>query len=289
MDIPTRIERSLKQALSSADVSTAPAKLTAAMHHAIFPGGARIRPRLCLAVAAACGDDRPQLSDASAAAIEILHCASLVHDDMPCFDDADIRRGKPTVHVVYGEPLAVLAGDALIVMAFEIIARAAAVAPARLAPLTLAIARSVGAPHGICAGQAWESEEEIDLDAYHLAKTGALFAGATMAGAASAGADPSQWRRFGERIGSAYQAADDIRDVVATPEEIGKPVDQDEAHHRPSLVAELGVEGAVDQLKVLIGEAVDSIPACPGREQLREMIIAETKRFLPKSLSRQAA
>ena len=95
------------------------------MRHAVLPGGARVRPQLCLSVAQACGDDLPEMSDAAAAAIELIHCASLVHDDLPCFDDADLRRGKPSVHRAYGEPLAVLAGDALIVMAFEALARAA--------------------------------------------------------------------------------------------------------------------------------------------------------------------
>jgi geranylgeranyl pyrophosphate synthase len=95
------------------------AKLAAAMRHAVFPGGARIRPQLCLAVARACGDSDPALADAAAAAIELLHCASLVHDDLPCFDDAPLRRGRASVHCAFGERLAVLAGDALIVQAFQ--------------------------------------------------------------------------------------------------------------------------------------------------------------------------
>ena len=102
-----------------------PPLLAAAMRHAVFPGGARIRPQLCLAVARACGDAHPALADAAAAAIELLHCASLVHDDLPCFDDAATRRGQPSVHAAYGERLAVLAGDALIVLAFQTLAAAA--------------------------------------------------------------------------------------------------------------------------------------------------------------------
>ena len=92
------------------------------MHHAVFPRGARIRPRLTLAVAAACGEDAPSVSDAAGIAIELMHCASLVHDDLPCFDDADTRRGRPSVHRAFGEPLAVLAGDALIVLAYQTLA-----------------------------------------------------------------------------------------------------------------------------------------------------------------------
>src|SRR5271168_4620792 len=119
MDAVARIERALNTAIERAEGPGAPPRLAAAMRHAVFPRGARIRPRLCLAVAAACGDDHPAVSDAAAAAIELLHCASLVHDDLPCFDDAATRRGRKTVHVAFGEELAVLAGDALIVAAFE--------------------------------------------------------------------------------------------------------------------------------------------------------------------------
>ena len=105
-----RIERTLGVAVDRSSEG-APPRLASALRHAVFPGGARIRPRLCLAVAAACGDPAPPLSDAAAAAIELLHCASLVHDDLPCFDNASTRRGHPTVHRAFGEPLAVLAGD----------------------------------------------------------------------------------------------------------------------------------------------------------------------------------
>src|SRR5262249_58610889 len=101
-----------------------PRRLSAAMRGAVFPKGARVRPRLCHAVASACGDDEPRATEAAGAAIELLHCASLVHDDLPCFDDAALRRGRPSVHAAFGEPLAVLAGDALIVLAFQAMARA---------------------------------------------------------------------------------------------------------------------------------------------------------------------
>ena len=106
----TRIEQALEQPFALAQSATAPPRLMAAMRHAVFPGGARIRPQLCLAVARACGEDAPELTNAAAVGIELLHCASLVHDDMPCFDDADTRRGLATVHKLYGEPLALLAG-----------------------------------------------------------------------------------------------------------------------------------------------------------------------------------
>ncbi|MEE7477910.1 polyprenyl synthetase family protein, partial [Methylobacterium hispanicum] len=122
MDPGRRIETALEVAVSSAEAPGAPPLLAEAIRYAVFPGGHRIRPRLCLAVARACGDDDPEAADAAAVAIELLHCASLVHDDLPCFDDAPLRRGKPAVHVAYGPALAVLTGDALIVAAFEALA-----------------------------------------------------------------------------------------------------------------------------------------------------------------------
>jgi geranylgeranyl diphosphate synthase type II len=246
----------------------------------MFPPGARLRPRLCLGVAGACGDDRPDLTDAAASAIEMLHCASLIHDDMPCFDDAATRRGKATLHVAFDEPLALLAGDALIVLAFQTLAASDALD--RLPGMLRVVSSSVGMPNGIVAGQAWEGEPEPDLARYHAAKSGALFAGATMAGAAAAGHDPDPWRTLGLRLGAAYQVVDDIRDVVGDAKAIGKPIGQDAALGRPNAVDELGMDGAIARFNGLIAEGLDSMPTCPGRDTLRTLILAETDRFLPK-------
>ena len=192
----TRIEQALITALAggenpngdwAADQAECPPRLEAAVRYAVFPRGARIRPRLCLAVAAACGEDFSDVSDAAAASIELLHCASLVHDDLPCFDDAPTRRGKPSVHAAFGQPLAVLAGDALIVLSFQNLARAAVHAPQRLPGLLRTLASAAGMPSGIVAGQAWECEPHVNLSEYHRAKTGALFAAATLSGAIAAG------------------------------------------------------------------------------------------------------
>jgi geranylgeranyl diphosphate synthase type II len=283
----TRIEQALHQALSAGE--GCPPRLEEAVRYAVFPGGARIRPRLALAVAHACGEDAAPLSDAAAAAIELLHCASLVHDDLPCFDDAALRRGRPSVHKVFGEALALLAGDALIVTAFDVLARAGRVHPERLCLLVGIVARSVGLPNGIVAGQAWECEPEVAVADYHRAKTGALFAGATMAGAAAAGHDPSEWRAFGEHLGLAYQVADDLRDAAATVEEVGKPVGCDARLGRPSAVAELGLECAVWRMRELVADAVDAIPRCRGTARLREEIARELAALLPESLSRRVA
>ena len=289
MNAKTRIERVLIAAAARADAPGAPPRLAAAVRYALFPGGARIRPRLCLAVAGACGEDDPAVTDAAAAAIELLHCASLVHDDLPCFDDAATRRGKPSVHRAFGEPLAVLAGDALIVGAFQALAWGTAGAPQRLGMLLHVIGRAVGMPGGIVAGQAWECEPEPDLAAYQRAKTGALFAAATVAGAAAAGAEPEPWRALGEWLGEAYQVADDLRDAVADEEELGKPVGRDLVLGRPSAVLQLGVGGAMERLERLAAEAVRSIPPCGGAAELRQLILGEAQRLMPKALAQRAA
>ena len=288
MDIGRRIEVVLDVAVSHAEAPGAPPLLAEAIRYAVFPGGHRIRPRLCLAVAQACGDDDPGASDAAAAAIELLHCASLVHDDLPCFDDAPMRRQKPSVHAAFGVPLAVLTGDALIVAAFETLARGGARSPARLASLVGLVARAVGSPSGIVAGQAWESEPHVDLVEYQQAKTGALFAAATVAGAAAAGAAPLPWRLLGECLGEAYQVADDLRDVACRQEEIGKPAGRDATLGRPNAAALLGMSGALERLRRLTREAIEVIPTCPGQALMRAEIEAQTRLFLPASL-REAA
>ena len=284
MDAMERLESVLLEAVGTAEHPGCPPSLTKSIAYSVFPGGHRIRPRLALAVSAACGEDAPEISTASAAAIELLHCASLVHDDLPCFDDADMRRGKPSVHLAFGEQIALLTGDALIVMAFELLATKCATHPDRLAPLVRLIGGSVGAPRGIVAGQAWESEENLNLANYHEEKTGSLFAAATIAGAQSAGYDGEMWRTLGLGIGEAYQVADDIRDIVSTPEEIGKPVGQDETNRRPNIATEMGLDDAIGYLRGLIAKSVASIPDCPGRPQLTKLIKKESQRFLPEHL-----
>jgi geranylgeranyl diphosphate synthase type II len=282
-----RIENALTSALAASMGPGCPPRLAAAVEHAVFPGGARIRPQLTLAVARACGDDQPALADAAASAIELMHCASLVHDDLPCFDDAPMRRGKASVHSAYGERLAVLTGDALIVMAYQVLARAGRVAPQRLGPLLLSLGDAVGMPGGIVAGQAWECEPRVSLQEYHRLKTGALFTAATMSGALAAGGDPEAWRALGDKLGEAYQVADDIRDVIASPEHLGKPVGQDLALGRPSVALEHGLDRALQIFQRLLQGAVDAIPECRGAPMLRALVRAEGERLVPPSLWQQ--
>jgi geranylgeranyl diphosphate synthase type II len=288
MNAADAIEAMLETALSGADAES-PRKLAAAMRYAVFPGGARVRPKLCLSVSWACGVDDQRTAAGAAAAIELLHCASLVHDDMPCFDDAETRRGKPSVHRAFGEPLALLTGDALIVMAFDVLATGCQSRPLRLASLVRIVSAATGANGGIAAGQAWECEPQIDLSRYHRAKTGALFSAATMAGAASAGLNYEPWRQLGECLGEAFQIADDIRDVVGDPEKLGKPVGRDEALLRPSACRELGLRGAVAKLSGLVESAVNSIPPCPRKAELGALIRQEASQFLPAEVAELAA
>ena len=275
-----RIEAAMSRAVGLTQSGTPPAQLTSAVQYAAAPGGARIRPTILLSVAMACGDDQPEVTDAAAAALELIHCASLVHDDMPCFDDADVRRGKPTVHIAYSEPLALLTGDSLIVLGFDLLARQS---PDRALPLIRHLATRTGTPFGICAGQGWESESNINLSAYHRAKTGALFIAATQMGAIAAGQDPELWEELGARIGEAFQVADDLRDALYDEVELGKPVGQDEIHNRPNAVTELGVDGAVNRLKDILGGAISSIPSCPGEASLAKLVQATAKKLIPSS------
>ncbi len=275
MDIGLRLEQELEQAVAHAAGNDCPPLLAQALRHSVFPGGARIRPRLVLAVSTACAtgnataaSQNASASLAFASAVEVLHCASLVHDDLPCFDNSVLRRGKPSVHAAFGERLAVLAGDALIVLGFEWLA----MRTERVAQLSGILARCVGGPSGICAGQAWECEQTIDIVKYQRAKTGALFAACTMGGAALQGYEPFGWQKLGFAIGEAFQVADDLRDVAGSAEKLGKPVHQDEVNHAPNFVAELGFDGAMAHFEELLDAARDAIPDCPGRDALAKQI-----------------
>lgn len=282
MPLSDRIDAAVRQSLALTQAHQAPAKLADALSYATLPGGARIRPTILLSVAKACGDDQPDIADAAAAALEFIHCASLVHDDLPCFDDAESRRGKPSVHRAYSEPLAVLTGDSLIILAFEVLARAAKYDEKRSAQLVLSLARRTGMPNGICAGQGWESEAQIDLRAYHRSKTAALFIAATEMGAIAAGHDPEVWYDLGAQIGEAFQVADDLRDAFLDEETLGKPVGQDDLHGRPNAVSELGAKGAMNRLSDILAGAIASIPSCPGEAALAHMVRLQAEQIMPK-------
>jgi geranylgeranyl diphosphate synthase, type II len=280
MDAAQLFEQSLERAMVSTKSADCPPLLASAMHYAVFPGGARVRPRLVLAVAQACRASDMKQAVAGAAAIEMLHCASLVHDDMPCFDGSALRRGKASVHVAYGERIALLTGDALIIQAFETVAD--------YSKLTRIVAQATGAPSGICAGQAWECEPKMDLVRYQRAKTGALFAACTQAGAAAAGQDHVPWRKVGMLIGEAFQVADDLRDVAGVSGELGKPTGQDAANGLPNMVSTLGYEGALHHLERLLERVQEAVPDCDGRDALGAQIVAASRAMVPKQQAEMA-
>jgi geranylgeranyl diphosphate synthase type II len=284
-----KVEIVLAQALELTGSSGCAPRLAAAMRWAVFPGGARIRPKLCMAVATACQGSQ-SLAAVPAAALELVHCASLVHDDLPCFDNAQVRRGRPSVQAEFGQRLAVLAGDALIVKSFEVLSDGLPDNAGLAMQLSKAIAEGVGTPAGIAAGQAWECEQEVDLNAYHRAKTGALFAAATKAGAIVAAVDePSAWGMLGLKLGEAYQVADDILDAAGSENDMGKPVGQDSRLDRPNSVKSLGLAGAAQRLRTLVENAIESVPDCAGKSVLCERIKSETDSLLPARLANLAA
>lgn len=257
------VEAWLDRVLPAADAEPAP--LHQAMRYAVFSGGKRLRPQLLLHVAAACAATSAEIELVvrAACAVELVHAASLVHDDLPCFDDAGERRGRLTIHVVAGEAMAVLVGDALLALASEVIADA----PPRMARRTLSLVRllaqATGSMSGIIGGQSLEigsadgfSSEQVNR--YHAMKTGALFRFAAEAGAVAAGAaNSASWARVGELVGAWYQMADDLLDARAAAEITGKPVGRDAALGRPSAVLCHGEE----HVRARMAELLDEIRA----------------------------
>jgi geranylgeranyl diphosphate synthase type II len=240
-------------------------------------------------VAASCGDGEPALADGAAVAVELLHCASLVQDDLPCFDDAPLRRGQPSLHKRFGEAIAILVGDALIVMAFGAVSAHVARRPAGCAEILRALGEAAGAPAGIAAGQAWESEPSVDVAAYHHAKTAALFEAAAVAGAIGGGGDPAAWRRTGAALGSAYQVADDLADALGESGALGKPIHQDGNKARPNVVKSLGLEGAIRRLDELVGQAMRSVPECHDQGSVEAFLRVAAERLCPPELRGRTA
>jgi geranylgeranyl diphosphate synthase type II len=284
MDTKARIEAALEEAVTAATLSPCPVRLAEAIRYAVFPGGGRVRPGLCLAVAQACGDPDPSLADAAAVATELLHCASLIQDDLPCFDDAALRRGRPSLHKRFGEDTAILVGDALIVMAFRSVTALLPASPAKAAAILSVLAGAAGPPAGIAAGQAWESEPSVDLAAYHHAKTATLFEAAAVAGAIAGGAEPAPWQKAGGLLGEAYQVADDLADTLGEARRLGKPIHQDGEKRRPSVVSKLGIEGAGRRLDELLDRALHSVPPCPGRRDVEAFLALTAERLCPPAV-----
>jgi farnesyl diphosphate synthase len=246
-----------------------PPRLLAAMRHAVLAGGKRLRPFLTVETARLLGHDEPGAVQAGAA-IELLHCYSLVHDDLPCMDDDDLRRGRPSVHRAFDEATAILAGDALQALAFERLADPATHEdPGVRAELVIGLARASGLG-GMVGGQMLDlaaegrygaaALSESDIRRLQAMKTGALLAFSVEAGAILARADAearAKLRAFGRALGAAFQIADDLLDREASAEALGKRTGKDAEKGKATLVDALGIEGARAECERLVGEALD--------------------------------
>lgn len=240
-----------------------PDRLMAAMRHGVLNGGKRLRPFLVMESAALFSADG-EAAQRVAAALECVHCYSLIHDDLPAMDDDDLRRGQPTVHKAFDEATAILAGDALLTLAFDIIAGEATVLPAeRRVALVLALTRAAGAG-GMVGGQNLDLEaertppDEAGIIRLQAMKTGALIRFACEAGAIIAGApadDRERLAEFGSAIGLAFQLADDLLDLTADASQMGKATGKDAAAGKGTLVALHGANWARSQLHGLVGQA----------------------------------
>ena len=250
---------------------TRPAVLHDAMRYAVMAGGKRLRPILCLAACEAItGNQEPALLPGLA--IEILHAYTLIHDDLPCMDDDDLRRGLPTCHVKFGEANALLAGDALLTLAFEWLAESGAPPPYTTAHLALELARAAGS-QGVIGGQVEDLAAEgraadADLvDYIHRHKTAALIRAALRLGGMCGGAPAAQLdalTRYGEASGLAFQIADDILNATSTSEQLGKPVGSDHERGKLTYVAVHGLDASCRRAEALIREALDATECLPG-------------------------
>ena len=257
-------------------------RVTEAMRYAALGQGKRLRPFLVVESAALFGVPRARALRAGAA-LECVHCYSLVHDDLPAMDDDDLRRGKPTAHKAFDEATAILAGDALLTFAFEIIAdEATHPDPAIRVALVSKLARAAGAA-GMVGGQMLDIEAETRSasDLAHIGliqslKTGALFRHACEAGAILGGADPAPLVRYAQKIGLAFQIADDILDVESTPEALGKATQKDRAMGKATFVDLLGMAEAKRRAAALVDEAVESLSVYGEKAQ----VLNEAARFI---------
>jgi geranylgeranyl diphosphate synthase type II len=228
--------------------STPPESIHRALRYSLFAGGKRIRPLLALAASEAVSDSAPGVESA-ACALEFVHTYSLIHDDLPALDNDDLRRGRPTCHKVFGEAMAILAGDALLTLAFQVLAELPVEAAARVRMIgELAVA--AGTVGGMIAGQVHDLEGERQqptpelLDRIHRAKTGALLRASVRIGALCAGADAAQYdalSAYGTHIGLAFQIVDDLLDVEQPSEALGKTAGKDAAQHKITFPAVYGV------------------------------------------------
>lgn len=252
-----------------------PPRLLEAMRYSLLGGGKRLRPALVIAAAGLYDLDEERVMP-TACALEMIHTYSLIHDDLPCMDDDDLRRGRPTNHKVYGEAMATLAGDALLTMAFELLARQVAmpgIQPGQAVRAVAEVATAAGAA-GMVGGQVedleWEGRraDGAQLERIHRLKTGALFRASLRAGAILGGATESELAaldRYADQFGLAFQIQDDVLDVIGDAAKTGKGVGRDLKHEKSTYVGLYGLEGAQERARAAVAQAVAALEPFGGR------------------------
>jgi len=271
----TRVEAVLDKVLPA--VSHTPGTLHEAMRYSMMAGGKRLRPALCYAAFEDCGGTG-DAADWGASALEMVHTFSLIHDDLPCMDDDDFRRGMPTCHKKFGEAMAVLAGDALSILAFQVLAKSGS------AEAVTVLAEALGSD-GMLGGQVVDIESEgkpctlETVDYIHVHKTSALIEASLELGAVLAGASIERrklYRDYGRAIGLAFQIVDDILDIESSTEALGKDVGSDVENQKATYPAVVGLDESKKQARVLVDRAVE----LAGRMGPRSSVLADLARFI---------
>ncbi len=257
-----------------------PSSIHKAMRYSVFAGGKRLRPTLCLEAGRLFGGNETVLLRVGSS-LELIHTYSLIHDDLPALDDDDLRRGKPTSHVVFGEANAILAGDALLTLAFEAIAGAKGAAADHVLRVIHELAHAIGTVKGMVGGQVADLEssdstgDAARLEYIHSAKTGAFIRIALRAGAILADAKPDDLARitsYGEKIGLAFQIADDLLDVLGSEAELGKTIGKDREQHKATYPAIHGIEASKRIAARLVDEACELLEPYGARAEILQGI-----------------
>jgi geranylgeranyl diphosphate synthase, type II len=281
------IDQALEKLLPRSDQR--PESIHQAMRHSVFAGGKRLRPVLCMEAARMIAGRLPPGIEELGSALEMLHTYSLIHDDLPALDNDELRRGKPTCHVVFGEAIAILAGDALQTQAYEVLARLQCPAEARVRIIE-EIARGTGTVDGMIGGQVKDLEAErqtpdkATLEYIHRSKTGALITASLVTGGIYAGgshAEIQRLRDFGRAIGLAFQIADDVLDVTQSSEQLGKTAGKDAASEKATYPALFGIEESLNQADALVTSGCNALESFGQRSQtlkdLARYLVQRTK------------
>lgn len=257
-----------------------PESIHQAMRHSVFAGGKRLRPILCMQAARMIVGKLPDGIEELGSALEMLHTYSLIHDDLPALDNDDLRRGKPTCHIVFGEALAILAGDALQTQAYEVLAKLKCPAESRV-KIIEEIAHATGSVDGMIGGQVKDLEAEhlkpdaVTLEYIHRSKTGALITASLVTGGIYAGgslAEVQRLRDFGRCIGLAFQIVDDVLDVTQSSEQLGKTAGKDTASEKATYPALFGVEQSLHKADALVNSGCNALDSFGQRaETLKDL------------------